>query len=256
MVAPQKAWNAGILVELLEHRHAEDISVAESLTGWSGSPRIDFWVLKPTWTRLHTIGYEVKISRNDFLKDTKWRDYLPSCNQFFFVAPPKLIDPKELPSEAGLIEAFVNGQGLRIVKQSPDRKSDLGSVLNVLRHILMWRAGNQYEDRNKKAQQWKASISNRKDIGYKVAEVVNERVKKRVGEVEEENSKLAKENDSLQEIKRWATENKLDLRSWHITATLDKALKGHSRETLLEAKKVICELLGEGDNEHKVGEEG
>lgn len=48
-------------------------------------------------------GYEIKVSRQDFLTDKKWQEYLPYCNQFYFVVPKGLILPEELPPEIGLI---------------------------------------------------------------------------------------------------------------------------------------------------------
>ncbi len=52
-------------------------------------------------------GYEVKVFRSDFKKDTKWTDYLPYCNQFYFVCPTNLIAANELPPEIGLIYADI-----------------------------------------------------------------------------------------------------------------------------------------------------
>ena len=52
-------------------------------------------------------GYEIKVSRSDFVNDTKWQDYLPYCHQFYFVCPPDLIQPDELPKEIGLMYAEI-----------------------------------------------------------------------------------------------------------------------------------------------------
>jgi len=55
--------------------------------------------------RLWTVrGFEVKISRSDFLSDRKWPNYLPYVNYFYFATPPGLIKPEELPPEIGLLE--------------------------------------------------------------------------------------------------------------------------------------------------------
>jgi hypothetical protein len=49
-------------------------------------------------------GFEVKSSRADFVKDQKWQSYLRYFNFFYFVAPPGVIKPQELPREVHLLE--------------------------------------------------------------------------------------------------------------------------------------------------------
>ncbi len=46
---------------------------------------------------------EVKSCRADFLRDKKWKDYLPFAIFFYFAAPEGAIRPDELPPEVGLI---------------------------------------------------------------------------------------------------------------------------------------------------------
>jgi len=59
------------------------------------------------WNR-ETRGYEIKVSREDFLQDKKWESYLKFCTWFYFVAPVGIIKPEELPDGIGLIEIEVN----------------------------------------------------------------------------------------------------------------------------------------------------
>ena len=54
-----------------------------------------------TWT---VRGYEVKMSRADFLRDEKWTSYLPNFHFFWFAIPePGIILPEELPDGIGLL---------------------------------------------------------------------------------------------------------------------------------------------------------
>lgn len=55
------------------------------------------------WNR-ETMGYEIKVSRGDFLQDKKWESYLKFCTRFYFVAPKGIIKTEELPEGIGLIE--------------------------------------------------------------------------------------------------------------------------------------------------------
>lgn len=54
---------------------------------------------------------EVKVSVADFRGDSKWQDYLPFCDRFFFATP---IDfPIEMiPADTGLITADAYGAGI------------------------------------------------------------------------------------------------------------------------------------------------
>ena len=67
--------------------------------------RIDMFYFN-RWNR-ETKGYEIKVSRADFLQDKKWESYLKFCNWFYFVTPVGIIDPKELPDSIGLIEVDI-----------------------------------------------------------------------------------------------------------------------------------------------------
>lgn len=52
---------------------------------------------------------EIKVARSDLLGDSKWTDYLPYCDRFYWAVPPELArileDERYLPEQAGLIVA-------------------------------------------------------------------------------------------------------------------------------------------------------
>jgi len=50
--------------------------------------------------------YEFKISRNDWLTDNKWQNYLKYCNRLWFVCPYGIINKNELPDNIGLIHIW------------------------------------------------------------------------------------------------------------------------------------------------------
>lgn len=63
--------------------------------------------------------YEIKISRSDFLNEIKQQKYLramKSCNRFYYLCPPYLITPPELPENAGL--CFYENDELKIIKRA------------------------------------------------------------------------------------------------------------------------------------------
>jgi hypothetical protein len=59
---------------------------------------------------------EIKSSIEDFRTDTKWRDYLPFCERFYFATHPD-VPMAIFPDEAGLILA--DGFGAEILREAP-----------------------------------------------------------------------------------------------------------------------------------------
>ncbi len=100
---------ADLIVRALSKRHTRDIFLTEVKTGPTifarpeSLRRIDALVIKPSWTRPEFTGYEVKVSRQDFLGDTKWDAYLPYCHRFYFACPAGVIRRDEVPDPAGLV---------------------------------------------------------------------------------------------------------------------------------------------------------
>lgn len=78
-------------------------------TGGRADRRIDLFALA-AWPSggFETIAFEIKVSRGDFLRDIKdplkQRHARLYCGQFYFVTPPGLLKPGEIPDWAGLKE--------------------------------------------------------------------------------------------------------------------------------------------------------
>lgn len=66
-------------------------------------------------------GFEIKVSRSDFLGDNKWPDYLPYCHEFSFVCPDGLIKPEELDNAVGLIYYKPETRSLRTIRKAQYR---------------------------------------------------------------------------------------------------------------------------------------
>ena len=129
------------ILDILAARHARDIFVPHCKTGpsWGGGagPILDAWVMPRSWTK-PIIGYEIKVSRQDFRRDHKWMSYLQYCNLFYFVVPWGLIHPAEVPPEAGLIWTTKTGRGLRWQVKAPSRWY-LNIPQSIFQYVLMWR---------------------------------------------------------------------------------------------------------------------
>lgn len=87
---------------------------------------IDFYAMRCQAGGLgyQRVGYEVKVSRADFLsemrKPHKRANARSLSHLFFFACPEGLIQPNEIPDDAGLVWVYESGRTrARVVKESP-----------------------------------------------------------------------------------------------------------------------------------------
>jgi hypothetical protein len=175
--------NASDILSLLKDRHHKDIFIAGCKNGPTGTADglviLDAWAMTKSWANLSFFGYEIKVSRSDFLRDQKWRRYLDLCDQFYFVCPYGMIQPNELPSEAGLIWVSKGGSRLFTKKKAPQR--EITVPVGILLYIMMWRATFTIDERdatNSEAR-WKRWLERRmeqRSLGAEVSRSIRARV--------------------------------------------------------------------------------
>lgn len=201
-----KQVTADVVVKLLAERHAEDVFVPECKDGPTQSGphmRLDAWAMKKSWAHPAVFGYEVKVSRSDFLGDDKWRGYLRTCNSFYWVCPQGLISLSEVAEEAGLIYVTSSGGRLYMKKKAPYR--DVVIPESIWRYILMCRAriGAETEDINRKQhgreywQKWLTDRATDKELGYMVSRAVRGHVE----DVERESRRLEKKMAQYDDVR-------------------------------------------------------
>lgn len=125
---------------LLARKHSADIAVAECKDGptwFGGHVRLDFWAMRKSWSTPMITGYEIKVSRSDFLQDIKWPRYLNYCERFYFVCPNGMIDPKEVDPRAGLM--WVSTTGNQIYRKKLAPALDKPNVESLILYVLMSR---------------------------------------------------------------------------------------------------------------------
>lgn len=181
------------VAQAIARKHADDLVVGECKDGPSqgvSHRRLDYWVLRRSWSKPVTIGYEVKSGRADFLADNKWRDYLPLCNELWFIAEdPKAIQPEELPKGVGLYR--LAGTRLVTVRRAVWRKVDPKDVHDLLTYILMCRAtiGVEYGpvvERERNIARWSKWLAEREEsrrLGHEVAKGLREKYERDVVDV-------------------------------------------------------------------------
>lgn len=130
-----------------------------------GLLKFDGLAITKSYTKPNIIGYEIKISRNDFLQDGKWHLYLQYCNEFYFVVPKGLVKKTELPDNVGLIYYDPETEALRTVKKALYR--EIEEPVGVYKYIIFSRLEQDripfYED---KAEYARAYLEDQKDKKY------------------------------------------------------------------------------------------
>lgn len=98
---------------------------------WAHSPQtLDAWAMD-TWPGggYQMITYEVKVSRADFLSETrkpgKRQSGLGLSTHFYFVVPAGMVEPDEIPEETGLI--YMHPNISRVVRKAPKREYPLAN---------------------------------------------------------------------------------------------------------------------------------
>lgn len=99
--------------------------------------RADLVVIKPSYTQFCIEIIEVKASRQDFLQDKKWQEYLPYCHLFSFACPKGLINRKELPEDVGLWVYDKEKKTWRCSKSGKLREIELN--LEFLQALIFYR---------------------------------------------------------------------------------------------------------------------
>jgi hypothetical protein len=149
-----------------------------------GLLKFDGLAITKSYTKPNIIGYEIKVSRNDFLQDNKWHLYLQYCNEFYFVVPKGLVKKEELPDHVGLIYFNPDTKGLRTVKKALYRQIE--EPVGVYKYIIFSRLEEDripfYNDREEYCKDYledkvvKSAIGQR--LGTKLAKDLEEAEKK------------------------------------------------------------------------------
>lgn len=134
--------NSQAILNLLKARHSGDVFIPECKDGATWGRRdllkLDAWVLCRSYSPLRTIGYEIKVNRSDFERDTKWEKYLELCHEFYFVCPGGLIRNHDLPNRVGLI--WASKDSLYTKRKAERVEPGTEKLTDLLIYALMARA--------------------------------------------------------------------------------------------------------------------
>lgn len=224
--------SAESLCAALARKHADDIFVSECKDGPTQTGthrRLDAWVLKKTWSPITMIGYEIKVSRSDWLSDKKLIAYLPLCHYLYMVAPKDLIALDELPSGVGLLEPV--GDGTRLATRRKAIWRDIKLPAKLLVYVLMCRVTITREQQQNAAwrldqlKQWVEGKTERRELSY----AVNKKIRDKFTDQENRLQLLEQRTAAVEQVKQRITELGFDpdqpFNLWRVTERL-KELAG------------------------------
>jgi gas vesicle protein len=159
--------------------------------------------------------------------------------------------PDEVGDMAGLIWVSENGTRLYTKKKAPVRHIE--SPENVYVYILMWRAKitGEYDTKGQTEQwkEWLAEKDERKRLGYNVSSKIQQLVKKRIDDVEDENRRIKSENEHLLDVKKFAEDLKINIYGWDIERKMKEQVEKLSTAipkefiSKIESVKSECQKL-------------
>jgi hypothetical protein len=223
-MAKKPIYGAGRLLQLIAERHTKDVFVPECKDGpsWGrNTPRMDAWAMNRSWANFCCTGYEIKVSRADWLQDTKWPQYLELCHRMYLVAPQDVIRPDELPESMGLLVPTKNSTKLYTKKKAPFRELEI--PWSMLAYVLMCRATiapepTMYRKDVPNAEYWRtwlADKSENKTMGHRVSRALSTMFRERVDHVECDNKWLKAENEKLEDVKAAIKSLGVNLHGWN-----------------------------------------
>lgn len=213
-LANKRIITSKTIIDALARRHSKDVFIPECKTGSSWFDRycrrLDAWAMKRSWKHPLAIGYEAKVTRGDFMKDDKWHAYLDYCNEFYFVCPSKVINPKELPKEAGLMYISANGARVYTKKKAPRRRVDIPK--DLYRYILMARSSfcSEYKPKEDSLVYWQKWLE-RKHTSKEVGLAVGRKVRDAIFEAQREAKQAKQRAEEIEDRYRLLKEIGLDL---------------------------------------------
>ncbi|WP_238649740.1 hypothetical protein [Paenibacillus piscarius] len=188
---------ADLIKKALADRHKDDFFMTEVKDGPTQSVRhhlkLDALAIRKSWSKPLLSGYEIKVSRSDFLRDDKWMGYLPLCHEFSFVCPAGLIKPEELPEQVGLIYYNPEKETLLTKRKAVYRLVDIPA--NMLMYIIMNRLDNDrhpfFSDQREQIEAYIKDKVNR----YNLSESYKHKIAVRLADMEKEVAEIRRKNE-------------------------------------------------------------
>lgn len=214
-------FGSHIILKALAERHWQDFFMTEVKNGptqWGSHLRMDAVAMKKSWANPCITAYEIKVSRNDFIRDDKWPGYMNYCNRFAFACPKGLIQTDELPPEVGLVWVTEDGK-LKFKRHPVFRVVDI--PVEFFQYIIMNKIeSDRYPFFGSKEVYFKEYVENKKKItelghklSYKLADEIRE-MDRKISKLETQNEEIRKTANRQKEVERLLNKHGITWNSW------------------------------------------
>lgn len=179
----------------LAEKHLKDFFLTEVKSGPTqlvmpgGLKILDGLAVRKSWTNPCFTGYEVKISRGDFLRDAKFYTYEELCNCLYIVCPKGMIERTELPESVGLMYYDPEKKTLTTRKKAIFRKIDYSP--EMLLYIIFSRLDSDrypfFSDKRQYFEEYLAGKRDNRELAVSVKTKLvqdNARLEKALGDIE------------------------------------------------------------------------
>lgn len=165
---------ASTILMAIARRHKRDLFLTEVKTGrtWYNEDllRLDAVAVKKSWKHPCITVYEVKVDRQDFLRDDKWHGYMNYGHQMYFACPKGIVKANELPPEVGLMVYNPERDTIRVQRKAQFRDVELPTEL--LYYIALSRVDSDrypfYNSKREFFEDWLANKESNRELGVRV----------------------------------------------------------------------------------------
>ncbi len=229
-----------MILRQLRKRHVnkarlDDVFLTEVKNGQSYVPQgqlliLDALAIRKSWAKPCFTGYEVKVSRSDFMRDQKWPGYMQYCHEFYFACPKGLIKLDELPKDVGLIYYNPEKDSISTKRKALYRPIEISQ--EMLMYIIMSKFDSDrhpfFSSQRELLEAWVKDKENMTELGH----IVGTKMAQRLSDLERENKRLKAKNEwltqeskLLNEIRDVLLAHGIRLYRGEWAKQLDKALK-------------------------------
>ncbi|MFZ5688654.1 MAG: MmcB family DNA repair protein [Bacillota bacterium] len=216
---------------------------------------MDAIAIKKSWTKPCITGYEIKVDRQDFLRDEKWPAYRQYCHRLYFACPTELILPEELPDDIGLIYYNPEKDCINTKRKAVFR--DIEIPWEMLYYLVISRLETDrhpfFSNTREFLEAWVKDKEDRKYLGYEVSNKMTatiDELSKKIHDLELQLKCRDEEINLFNKIKRILKQHGLRTSFWGIEEDLRAALSSggmppRAVEILKNIAQQANQLIGE-----------
>ena len=173
---------------------------------------LDGVAVSKSWVKQRIVGYEIKVSRWDFLQDKKRPYYMQYVNDFYFICPADMIKKEEMAENVWLKYVYEDGS-IKTIKKAKFMNNP--PCVDMLWYIIMskltsevWRRGYRGDIEKFIEEKWSA-----RDLGRRFSSKLINKLQKLEQEIIIKEESLKEYDETLLKLDNYFKQLQTD---WHI----------------------------------------